>query len=48
MHAEQALHMLLIDDPKLTIPIVRQGSCVTMDYRTDRVRLFVDSQNTVV
>jgi hypothetical protein len=36
--------------PKLEIVEVLEGSMVTMDYRIDRVRLFVDekTQTTVV
>eukprot|EP00546_Thalassionema_frauenfeldii_P022149 CAMPEP_0178906532 /NCGR_PEP_ID=MMETSP0786-20121207/6880_1 /TAXON_ID=186022 /ORGANISM="Thalassionema frauenfeldii, Strain CCMP 1798" /LENGTH=204 /DNA_ID=CAMNT_0020578255 /DNA_START=60 /DNA_END=671 /DNA_ORIENTATION=- len=35
-------------NPKLDCHTVPEGSAVTMDYREDRVRVFVDGQNIVV
>jgi hypothetical protein len=40
---EEAKKVILKDKPEATIVVVPLGSPVTMDYRTDRVRLFVDT-----
>ncbi|CAM0958472.1 unnamed protein product [Alopecurus aequalis] len=40
---EEAKKVILKDKPKAKIVVVPMGSIVTMDYRTDRVRLFVDA-----
>ncbi|XP_078323369.1 uncharacterized protein LOC111126415 [Crassostrea virginica] len=34
--------------PKIAIQVLPEGSCVTMDYRTDRVRLYTDGDGKVV
>jgi hypothetical protein len=39
-------HIKLLND-KLNVVILRYGSVVTMDFRTDRVRVFVDENNVV-
>jgi succinyl-CoA synthetase beta subunit len=40
---EEAKKVILKDKPEAKIIVVLAGSIVTMDYRTDRVRLFVDT-----
>ncbi|KAM0911270.1 hypothetical protein ACQ4PT_013579 [Festuca glaucescens] len=40
---EEAKKVILKDKPEAKIVVVPAGSLVTMDYRTDRVRLFVDT-----
>jgi hypothetical protein len=40
---EEAKKVILKDKPEAKIVVVPVGSLVTMDYRTDRVRLFVDT-----
>ncbi|XP_071682094.1 subtilisin-chymotrypsin inhibitor-2B-like [Lolium perenne] len=40
---EEAKKVILKDKPEVKIIVVPAGSIVTMDYRTDRVRLFVDT-----
>jgi hypothetical protein len=47
-NAEEAKLAILADNDSLNVLIVPQGSMVTMDYREDRVRLFVDEENKVV
>ena len=36
------------DHPTWRIQIIPDGSIVTMDYRTDRIRIWVDADGTVV
>eukprot|EP01034_Spumella_vulgaris_P026550 gene26550-33148_t len=36
------------DRPDLRVIVVPQGSIVTMDFRVDRLRLFVDENGVVV
>ncbi|ESN93028.1 hypothetical protein HELRODRAFT_165184 [Helobdella robusta] len=45
---EDAKAFILSEFPHLKIYILRDGSPVTMDYRFDRVRIFVDEQGVVV
>ncbi|KAM0829717.1 hypothetical protein ACQ4PT_066704 [Festuca glaucescens] len=40
---EEATKVILKDKPEAQIVVVPAGSPVTMDYRIDRVRLFVDT-----
>ncbi|CAM0958471.1 unnamed protein product [Alopecurus aequalis] len=40
---EESKKVILKDMPEAKIVVVPVGSIVTMDYRTDRVRLFVDT-----
>ncbi|KAM0887701.1 hypothetical protein ACQ4PT_028836 [Festuca glaucescens] len=40
---EEAKKVILMDKPDAKIVVVPAGSPVTFDYRTDRVRLFVDT-----
>jgi hypothetical protein len=40
---KEAKEVILMDKPDAKIVVVPAGSPVTMDYRTDRVRLFVDT-----
>ena len=34
--------------PKFNIQVLKKGSMVTMDYRTDRIRIFVDPNSGLV
>ncbi|KAL6624387.1 hypothetical protein ACP70R_031708 [Stipagrostis hirtigluma subsp. patula] len=43
MPAEEAKKVILKDMPGAHVVVVPVGSPVTMDYRTDRVRIFVDT-----
>ena len=45
---EDAKAAILKDDSKLQVDVLPEGSMVTMDYRLDRVRVFVDDANVVV
>lgn len=42
--AEKLIHE---DDPSLTVQVLPENSMVTMDYRMDRVRVFVDDEGSV-
>ena len=46
--AEDAKAFIETKEPCLTVILVPEGSAVTADFRTDRVRIFVDSKNLVV
>ena len=48
MNGDDALKQLAAENPKLRFFVVPEGSMVTMDYRLDRVRIFVDVANIVV
>jgi hypothetical protein len=43
MSVEEATKVILKDKPEAQIVVVPAGSPVTLDYRIDRVRLFVDT-----
>jgi hypothetical protein len=43
MSVEEATNVILKDKPEAQIVVVPAGSPVTLDYRIDRVRLFVDT-----
>ena len=45
---EDAKAAILKDDSKLKVDLLPEGSMVTMDYRTDRVRVFIDNDGQVV
>jgi len=45
--AESVKSEILADFPSLTVHVVPDGAMVTMDYRHDRVRLWVDSSGGV-
>ena len=45
---EDAKAAILKDDSKLQVDLLPEGSMVTMDYRTDRVRVFIDNDGQVV
>jgi hypothetical protein len=45
---EDARKEILRSAPHLKVAIVPHGSMVTMDFRTDRVRIFVDADGLVV
>ncbi len=47
MNGEEAKAQLQAALPGKKIMLVPQDSMVTMDYRTDRVRIFVDSEGNV-
>lgn len=44
---EEAKAAILKDDSKLQVDVLPEGSMVTMDYRLDRVRIFVDEAGKV-
>ena len=44
---EEAKNVILQINPNLQVQIVPEGSMVTMDFRTDRVRIFVDGTGIV-
>jgi Potato inhibitor I family len=44
---EQAKADLTAKYPALKVYVLREGSIVTMDYRMDRVRIFVDEDGVV-
>lgn len=44
---EEAKDRILQDKPNANVQILPEGSMVTKDYRTDRVRVFVDEENRV-
>lgn len=43
--AEETIHQ---DDASLLVQLVPENSMVTMDYRLDRVRVFVDKEEIIV
>ena len=47
MQAENCQSLILSEAPSLNTFIIPDGSPVTMDYRLDRVRIFVDDSNVV-
>jgi hypothetical protein len=44
---EEAKDKILQDKPNADVQILPEGSIVTKDYRTNRVRVFVDEENRV-
>ncbi|XP_047042488.1 subtilisin-chymotrypsin inhibitor-2B-like [Lolium rigidum] len=40
---KEAREIILKDKPDANIVVLPAGSAVTLDYRTDRVRIFVDT-----
>ena len=48
MKAEDATKMIKEEMPGAMVHVVPQDSFVTMDFRSNRVRLFVDSSQNVV
>ncbi|KAF6992968.1 hypothetical protein CFC21_009918 [Triticum aestivum] len=44
---EEARKVILQDKPEARIIVLPLGTIVTMEYRIDRVRLFVDRLNTI-
>jgi hypothetical protein len=44
---EQAKALILKDNPSLNVQIVQPGQVVTMDVRTDRVRIFINDKGVV-
>jgi hypothetical protein len=48
MDAEEAKQLILNDVPDSQVHIVKKSAMVTMDYRTDRVRIFIDEDRKVV
>lgn len=45
---EEAKNIILKDDPSIDVRFIPQGSIVTTDYRTNRVRVYVDANGIVV
>ena len=48
MTGEDAKKEIKDVDPSLEVQVLAEDSMVTMDYRTDRVRIFVDADGKVV
>jgi len=46
--AEEAKTQIKTDRPDVTVEILPDGSFATMDYREDRVRVYVDEDDYVV
>lgn len=44
---EEAEEKIKNDHPSLSVSVVPEGSMMTMDYRTDRVRIMVDEDGKV-
>lgn len=44
---DNAKEKIKASHPDLTVHVVPKGSMVTMDYRVDRVRIFVDEEGKV-
>ena len=47
LDGEEAKQRILADMPGLNVVLVPEGSPVTMDYRLDRVRIFVTKDGKV-
>ncbi|KAI5062280.1 hypothetical protein GOP47_0022819 [Adiantum capillus-veneris] len=47
LSGEEAKSKILAENPNLTVQLVPEGSFMTMDFRTDRVRIFVDAAGNV-
>lgn len=45
--AKEAEKIIIHDMPNANVQILPEGSLVTEDYRSNRVRVFVDAQNKV-
>jgi len=45
--AKEVQELIQKEHPELKVYIVPQDAAVTMDYRVDRVRLFIDSDGMV-
>jgi len=45
---EEAKDHICKDRPEIEVQVIADGSPCTMDYRTDRCRVFVDGSNKVV
>ena len=45
---EEAKNIILKDDPSIDVHVLPQGSIVTTDYRTNRVRVYVNANGIVV
>ncbi len=48
IHNEKAKESILKEHPNLQVYVVPEGAMVTMDYRMDRVRLYVNEEGIVV
>jgi len=44
---DEAEQVIKDEEPSLTVQVLPNDSMVTMDYRTDRVRVFVDKEGIV-
>ncbi|MCO5547768.1 hypothetical protein L7F22_001220 [Adiantum nelumboides] len=47
LSGEEAKHKILSENPNLKVQVVPEDSFMTMDFRTDRVRIFVDPAGNV-
>lgn len=46
-HADAAKEILIQEAPHVTVQLVAEGAFTTMDFRTDRVRLWLDHLGSV-
>ncbi|MBA0617682.1 hypothetical protein Godav_027107, partial [Gossypium davidsonii] len=47
INGEVAAHIIAKENPKVSVQIVKEGLTVTMDFRCDRVRVWVDNYGIV-
>ena len=48
MTGEEAKEQMLRENPDIKVFVVPENAMMTMDYRLDRMRIFVDKDNKVV
>ncbi|KAL4363374.1 hypothetical protein GQ457_04G027480 [Hibiscus cannabinus] len=47
INGQVAAHVIAKENPKVSVQIVKEGMMVTMDFRCDRVRVWVDKYQIV-
>ncbi|KAE8676219.1 curculin-like lectin family protein [Hibiscus syriacus] len=47
INGQVAAHIIAKENPKVSVQIVKEGMMVTMDFRCDRVRVWVDKYGIV-
>lgn len=47
MNGKVAARIVARENPEVSVQIVKEGMMVTMDYRCDRVRIWVDKHDIV-
>ncbi|KAE8692205.1 Cytochrome P450 94A1 [Hibiscus syriacus] len=47
INGQVAAHIIAKENPKVSVQIVKEGMMVTMDFRCDRVRVWVDKYQIV-